>query len=202
MKTTLIIFGLLFVVSTAALADIRPPSRPTPKPSKDIDGKIYIDLRSDVKVPTLSIRREALKQLRAAIDEADDAENNVASLEGAPSQSLRTQTIASGLLFSLAFVFGGIWLFRNPGKISKGAVSAIAVVSIGFAAMVVFANSPPPRVVGLTTRIFDRSTKAFGYASGSVKIRILDRTPGVFTGRDDKDVILEIPDGGESRERE
>lgn len=202
MRTIIFPLLLITVFATAVFANVRPPSTPVPKQVKgEMTGRIYIDLRSDVKVPTLKIRREALKQLRAAIDEADDSQNAVASTGDLPGYS-RLQTIVGGALFSLAFVFGGVWLMRSKSTPSRLAMSLLVFAGFGLGAIVVFGNSPPPSVVGLTTRIFDKHTKTYGYAAGNLKIQVLDRKPGVFTGSDQDDVILEIPNGGEDKDAE
>ena len=201
MRAIFLLFVTFAISAASVFADIKPPMTPVPKPVDEMNGRIYVDLRSDVKMPTLKIRREVLQQLRAAIDEADDVQNG-AAVARSTSSITRTQTIVSGTLFSLALVFGGIWLFREKARSPRAAVSTVVLAVIGLGAVVVFANSPPPSMVGLTTRIFEKNTKAYGYASGRVKIQILDRQPGVFNGNDRDDVILEIPSGGEGKDSE
>src|SRR5688572_15786040 len=124
------IFGLLtaiMIFSIPVFADIRLPDAPkpkptaTPKPAGEKMGKMYISVRSNAKIATLKIRREMFNELRAAIDEAEGIQNPTAA--GAFFNITPTQTIASGMFLSLAFVFGGIWIFRAKDKSPKVAVS-------------------------------------------------------------------------------
>lgn len=189
MRTIVFLLVVFVLFSVTATGDVKPPS-PTPKPVDEMTGRMYIDLKSDAKVATLKIRREALHQLRAAIDEADDAHATAAV---SSTRLSRTQTIVSGTLFSLAFAFGGVWLFRHRG--TKIAMSVVVSAALGTGALFVFANTPPPTFISLTTNIFDKQTKQYGYAAGGVKIQVLDRVPGVYNSHDRDDVILEIPRG-------
>lgn len=178
--------ALVLLLSGAVRADVPVPQRKTaPAPNEEFSGRMVIHVRSGAKEPTLIIKRSALKQLRAAIDEAEGAgaaeepDANVFNFS-------RAQTVIGGALFSLAFLTGGVWAFRKPVKFSKIALSLMISAGLG-GAMLVSANAPPPEVVSLTSRIFDRSTKAYGHASGSVKIKITDETEGRY------DVVFEVP---------
>lgn len=189
MKKILFLLGILTLFSANAFADIRLPDTPKPTPAeKEITGKMYIRVKSDVKEPTLTIKQSTLKQLRAAIDEADDAQTLAENNEGRFNFT-RTQTIVSGLFFSLAFIFGGVWMFRAKGKSSKIAVSLIGLAVLSAGAGVAFANTPPSYVISLTSRIFDKSTYAYGWAEGNVKIKISDDNSQRY------DIKLEIPNG-------
>lgn len=181
---------LLVVLASYALADIRPGNRiikPKPSEEKEFSGKMYIRVKSDVKEPTLIVRRSSLSRLRAAIDEADDAEKLTLAENTGDFNFSRTQTIISGLFFSLAFIFGGVWMFRAKGKPSKLAMSLIGLAILSAGAGVVFANTPPPFAVELTSRIFSPTTYAYGWAEGDIKIKISDEDR-------EYDFVLQIPD--------
>lgn len=198
MKKILSSILLLLMSASFAFADISPGNskiKPKPKPTgaqepeKVISGKMYIRVRSDAKEPILTINRSTLNRLRAAIDEADDAQQQaLATSDERYFNFSRAQTIVSGLFFSLAFVFGGVWMFRAKGKSPKLAMSLIALAVLSASAGVAFANTPPSYVVSLTSRIFSQSTYAYGWAEGNIKIKIVD------DDSDRYDVSLQIPD--------
>ena len=100
MKRLIALTILSLVASTAAFADIaRPTNTPKPKPEKTWNGQMRIDTRStNVGIATLTISKDKLKQLRAALDEADTDDSNAAV---ASTDLGRTQTIVAGLLLSL-----------------------------------------------------------------------------------------------------
>ena len=108
MKKALFLFALTVIFSSFALADIRLPDTPTPKPPKSIDSTMTIRFDKKAKDATLVIPKAQLKQLRAELEQLDN-ETNTASNAG----FTRTQTIVSGLFMSLAMVFGGVWLTRS-----------------------------------------------------------------------------------------
>jgi len=154
-------------------------------------GKMYIDLRSDVKVPTLKIRREVLDSLRASLDQGTESDTAATTGFGVG----RLNTIVAGALLSLALVFAGFLVIRGSGRLAKLAVPLVIVAAGGLGALTMYANTPPPKFFKITTRIFDPNTKNYGYISDGVVIKVIDRTPCVFTGMDDKYVILEVPNG-------
>lgn len=197
MKKIFVLTACLFLFAGLAFADetIPPTPKPTAKTKKteEFPGKLYIRVRSEAKQPTLTVNRRTLKRLRAALDEADDSPNLAG---GAGFNFSRTQTVFGGLFFSLAFVTGGVWLFRAKEKPSKTAMSIVGLAVCGACAAVIFANTPPPSVVSLNSGIFDKSTRAYGWAEGDVKIRVSDDT------RDNSDFYLEIPKGGRDNDSE
>lgn len=200
MRKLLIFFAFITLFSTFALADIPPVKpKPTPKSSeeqgKEVRGKIFISLNNDKKEPVLTIKPGTLKQLRAAIDEADDARSETALASGNFNFS-RMQTIFSGTFLSFALILGGVWMFRRKEKASKLAVSLGALAVFGIGTALVFANTPPPNIVGLTSRIFNKDTKAYGYAKGDVKIVISDNKSERY------DIVLEIPKDGSDNNSE
>ena len=162
---------------------------PTPLPA-EYTANMGIYFNKDEKIPVLNIRRAALQKLMASGGDQLEVENT-ADLGASGPMITPLQTIISGGLFSLAFVFGGVWMFRSRGKsrVGAGAMVIIAITGIG---ATVFANSPPPRVVTITSRIFDRSTLAYGFAHNKVKIRIIeekDFTSG-YSNRSDVELIV------------
>lgn len=188
MKRTIMLFFAVAALAAVAFADEPSPIRPKPATPKSWDGSMVIRTRADVGIATLKINKNKLRELRAAIDQADDHENTAASV----ASFGRIQTVAAGLLLSLAVVMGGFVAFRRQ---SRTALSVAAVAAIGLSAVVVLANTPPPSVVGLTSRIFDKSTKAYGYAHGQIAIQINN-------DKDGEDVILEIPAAPEDKRSE
>jgi hypothetical protein len=188
MTRLIISITLLLVAVTAAFADIaRPTDTPKPKPEKMWNGQMRIDTRStNVGVATLTISKDKLKQLRAALDDADTDDSNSAAVSGGLS---RTQTIVAGLLLSLGLVIGGSVAFKKNSRSTRIAAS-IAIVSLGaLGAVAVFANVPPPRLTSLTSSIFDKNTKTYGYAEGQVVIKVVNNNPRYGS----PDVLLEVP---------
>lgn len=188
MKRLIILAILTLAVTTAAFADIaRPENTPKPKPEKTWNGQMRIDTRStNVGIATLTISKDKLKQLRAALDEAD-ADNSNAAV--ASTDLGRTQTIVAGLLLSLGLVIGGFVAFKKNARSVRVAAS-IAIVSIAaLGAAAVFANVPPPRLTSLTSGIFDSKTKVYGYAEGQVAIKVVNNNPRYGS----PDVLLEVP---------
>lgn len=186
------ILFLLFVTASFAFADIAPgraiPPKQNSSAEKVIPGKMFIRVKSDVKEPTLIVKRGSLSRLRAAIDEADDSDRQTLAENTGSSNFSRTQTIVSGLFFSLAFIFGGVWMFRSKGASSKFAAPIIVLAILSAGAGIVFANTPPPFAVELTSRIFSPTTYAYGWAEGDIKIKISDEDMRGY------DFRLEIPD--------
>ncbi|MBV9214563.1 MAG: hypothetical protein JO053_00160 [Acidobacteria bacterium] len=188
-----IFFCLLLTAlfSVSSLADIpRPTPAPKPAEAKGVPGQISIDLRSDAKVPTLKIRRELLDSLRASLDQ--NAENTTAAAIGFGTG--RGNTIIAGALLSVALVFAGFIAFRGGRRFAKVAAPLAIIAAVGFGALTLYANTPPPRFFKVTTRIFDPSVKNYGgHINDSLVIQVVDEKPGVYTGMDEREVILEVP---------
>jgi len=213
MKRIFLVLPLLTLISVNAFADI-PGGRRTPKPTPktviiteatpkptpepgakpklaEYNGTIRIyfsrEAGKDEDVPILEIRRSAVEKLLASNGEGVTLENLAEKTEGpgfTPSQ-----TIVSGTLFSLAFIFGGVWIFRSKGASKTGAGLVLGAV-LG-AGTVVLGNSPPDYVVKLTSRIFDKNTRAYGYAKNKVKIRLVEENEYASGVRND--VLLIVP---------
>jgi hypothetical protein len=213
MKRVFIFLTLLALFSINAFADIAGGHR-TPKPTPaatvvpvataqptpeagpqghlaEYNGTIRIyfsrEAGKDADVPVLEIRRSAVEKLMASNGEGLTMENLAENTGGSGISS--AQTIVSGTLFSLAFILGGVWIFRSGGR-SKTAAGIMLGVVLG-AGTVVLANSPPDYVVKLTSRIFDKNTRAYGYARNNVKIRLVDEKEYASSVRND--VLLIVP---------
>jgi len=211
MKTKLLIVIALLLLSVNAFADIANPNRtprptprvndvkmktaePTPAPGGKVvpaeyNGviRVYVDRSGKIDVPVLEVRRSAVERLMAANREGVSLE----TLAAAPAPGISaTQTIVSGTLFSLAFIVGGIWIFRSKGN-SKTAAGILLGVALG-AGTIALANSPPPSAVTLTSLIFNRSTLAYGYAKNKVKIKLVEEKEYIDGDARD-DVVLIVP---------
>jgi hypothetical protein len=213
MKKILFVLPLLALFSIDALADIAGGNRvpkptpqativpaataqPTPEPGAkphlaEYNGTIRIyfsrEKGKDDDVPVLEIRRSAVEKLLASNGEGVTLDNLAENTGG--TGFTQAQTIVSGTLFSLAFIFGGVWIFRSKGASKTGAGLVLGAV-LG-AGTVVLANSPPDYVVKLTSRIFDKNTRAYGYAKNKVKIRLVEENEYASGVRND--VLLIVP---------
>jgi len=176
MKRMFCLMLAVFAFANVSFADEAPP--PTPKKqtkNKSIDSFMQIRLDEKADEPVLKISKNQLKELRAQLDELDDASDNSAALGGVS----RTQTIVGGMFLSLAFVFGGV-LFarskRSDGKSSKIIAAGAVLILCGTAAAFVFANAgPPPQLRKISGHLFDK--KVFGFwkrAGGAIKIEIVE----------------------------
>jgi len=183
MKRTILLCVILAALSLAALADIRLPDKPSKVDKGQMDMHIKVDY--SVTEPTLYIRREALQNLRAALDEAEGITNTAAGFNIG-----RTQTIAGGMFLSLAFVFGGVWFARSGGKFSKPAAGALIACICGAASALVFANAGLPQANPINRNIFTKEFQDYSYARGKVKVIIDDA--GL-------DFRLVIPDRGRDK---
>lgn len=207
MKRTVFVLCALITLSVGASADIPNPGRsprPTPKSTvsttkieptpasgpkprlAEYEGVIRIYFDKTVDVPVLEIREGAMQRLLASNGESIDNE----TIAGASRGFSPTQTIVGGALFSLAFIVGGIWIFRSKGS-SKTAAGMLLGVALGGGTMV-FANAPPDYVVTLTSRVFKSSTTMYGYAKNKVKIRVVEEKEYI-NGDARDDVVLRVP---------
>lgn len=215
MKRSVFVLCAVVGLSVSVFADIPGPNKkprptpnstvstmkvePTPAPGLvgrlgEYNGEIRLYFDKKVDVPVLEIRRSAVEKLIASNGDVLDSET-LAALS-APSGG-NTQTIVSGVLFSLAFIVGGIWIFRSKGS-SKTAAGMLLGVALGAGTMVL-ANSPPPSLVTLTSRIFNNGTTVYGYARNKVKIRLIEEKEYINGDRSD-DVVLIVPQEKNGRE--
>jgi hypothetical protein len=169
MKKILSLCLTLGLLSIAVDAN-EPPPNPTPKPkaNKSIETNLRVEIRRDAKEAKLLIPKSQLKQLRAELEELDDSDNT-ASLG-----FTQTQTIVSGLFFSLAFIFGGVWLARSrkiDTKASKTLVIGGVLFLSGAVATIVYANAgPPPEARSLTNKFFSPGVNIYKFGSGKIKL--------------------------------
>ena len=132
-----------------------------------------IKMDSDIKVATLRVPKDKLKQLSAELDQlADESDDTTAKIS--PGMT-RTQTIVSGIFLSLALVFGGMWFVRS-GKAGTSTGKALVILAmiagVGSAATFVYGNvGPPPSLRNITSELFDRKAFLF-YSSASGKVNI------------------------------
>jgi len=178
-RTFLITAALVFAVSSsfANIARPDPPKTPKPKPSTSIITTMDIRLDSDAKEARLIIPKSQLKQLRAQLDDMDDADDNTAAVT-TPSFS-RTQTIMSGAFLSLAIVFGGMWFARSgkaASKTVKTLIIATTIAGIASAATFVYANAgPPDEARSITGKMFSQAVHIYGFGWGQVKLETSDK---------------------------
>jgi hypothetical protein len=81
----------------------------------------------------------------------------------------------SGLLLSLAFVFGGIWLTRSNfgSRTVKGAVAGAATFAILSGATFCLANAgPPDEARSITGKMFSQAVHVYGFGWGQVRLEI------------------------------
>jgi hypothetical protein len=211
MKNTLFVSLCIAVFAVTGFADIPGPRKspkptpqtvvvntktpdPTPAPGPkgslaEYNGiiRVVFDRTGKLDVPVLEVRQSAVEKLLASNHEDGVIENMAA----APARAFSpTQTIVSGTLFSVAFIVGGIWIFRSKGT-SKTAAGVLLGAALG-AGTIVLANSPPPSVVTLTSRVFNKNTTVYGYAKNKVKIKLVEEREYI-NGDARDDVVLIVP---------
>jgi hypothetical protein len=167
MKKMILFLAIIAGLVSTGLANIANPDLPGRK--KTIDTSLSIRLERDAKEARLVIPRSQLKQLRAELEQLDDATDNTTAgtFQG-------TQTIVSGALLSLAFVFGGMWFFRSGSHNTK-AVAASALLLMCSVATLVYANAgPPPEARSITGKMFSQSVHYYKTGWGKIKLEVSD----------------------------
>lgn len=183
MKTTVTILVFLWVLASAAFADIRPPQpKPTPAPADATEVGVSMSVSRWEKEGTLVISKSGLEKLNAAA-KAKWGEKAVAAVE-APSR-FSAQTLVGGLFISLAFVFGGIFLARSKGQISKTTVAVLLLAMAGISATIVTGNVPPPKRIGLDSGIINAVKMNDSVAVGKMKLLLVD-----YESREDVMLVL------------
>ena len=169
---------LLFVISILALnvfADIAAPSpKPTPKKGKEIDTYLSIRLGEQYKEAKLLIPRKQLKQLRAELEQLDNGEDDTASISESGSKGM--QNVVAGVFLSLAFVFGGVWMFRSKAAKNTKIAGALLLVSLsGATVSFVFANAgPPAEARSITSKMFSKALSYYNFGGGKIKLVVVD----------------------------
>jgi hypothetical protein len=139
---------------------------------KSIDTSLSIRLDSDASEARLIIPRDQIQQLRAELEQIDADSNNAAATAGSFT---RVQTVVSGTLLSLAFVFGGLWFVRSGSRNSKAAVAAVLMLTIGSIATLVYGNAgPPPEARSITGKMFAPGVHMYKSGWGAIKLEVSD----------------------------
>jgi hypothetical protein len=192
MKKLFCLFALTALFSAVAMADIIPPNAPKPTP-KGKQVELLVDVSNEVSEPTLVIKKSSTKLLRAALDEAEGLENNLAQTESArPHFTASTQTVVGGMFLTFAFVFGGVWLMRSK-KPSKTVVGLFLIGILGGATILVTANIAPPQNVGINKNMLSEElgNRSRNFAKGKVRVKIVNGNAA------DSDIKLLIPNNEE-----
>lgn len=179
---------LIVVLSILALADIRPPDTPK-QPPKGKQVELFVDVTTEVTEPTLVIKKSSTKLLRAALDEAEGIESNLAQTESTqPNFTASAQIVGGGMFLTLAFVFAGIWLVRSK-KPSKTVIGLFLVGIFVTGSVLVFANIAPPRIFGIGKNMLSQEFQSRSGASarGKVRVKIVNGNAA------DSDIKLLIP---------
>lgn len=178
MKKLLFLSIFTVIFSISAFADIRLPDNIKPSPtatpkSKTKSQKMQMSIRVNPNVdePTLKIPRSVIKDLRAQLDEIDGGSSNVAQASGIS----KTQTLMSGLFFSAALIFGGVWMFRGKSlaKNQKVVAGLLVFAFLGASVYTVSANVAPPPLQGLKADLFsDKMRNSIRGATGTINVEI------------------------------
>jgi hypothetical protein len=194
MKRLFSLFAVTAIFSIVAIADIRPPDAPKPAP-KGKQVEILVDVTTEVTEPTLVIKKSSSKLLRAALDEAEGIENNLAQNETVePRSTVSTQTVIGGMFLALAFVLGGVWLARS--KPSKTVIGLFLIGIFAAGTVLVFANIAPPRRFGIDKFMLSQEfqSRSGATARGKVRVKIINDSDSVSP-----DLKLLIPTGSEDK---
>lgn len=174
MKKWIVSLLVLMSLASFAFADIPKPDKPT-KGSKSLDTILYIKIDGQAKDAKLIIPRSQIQQLRAELDAVDGGNNATAAIT-----FTSIQTIISGVLLSLAFLFGGLWLARSGRKHTKAVAAAVVVLTVGSIATFVYGNiGPPSEARSITGKMFTQAVHMYKQGSGKIKLEVSDdaRTP-------------------------
>ena len=171
MKRIVLAVAVVLCSLPAALADI--PNPDSKKSSRSLDTSLLIRIDSEAKEARLIIPRSQVKQLRAELETFDGGAGD--STAAAAAQFTRMQTLVSGVLLSLAFVFGGLWFVRFSPKNSKAIVAAAIVLTSGSIATLVYGNAgPPPAAREINGKMFTRDVHMYKQGSGKIKLEVSD----------------------------
>lgn len=174
-KPLMIAAMLLMAFSTAVFADIAPPTTPKPKPTpktKEIDSYLEIKLNENFKEAKLLIPRSQLKQLRAELEQLENGEDTNAAVTDSGTGFRNAQNVFAGGFMSLAFLFGGVWLFRSKAAKNVKVAGALVLISLsGAAATYVYANAgPPPEARTITSKSFSKGFSYYNFGGGKIKL--------------------------------
>ena len=169
MRRTVLFFALMISLASSALADIPRPDKPK-NPVNSIDTSLSIRIDREAKEARLIIPRDQIVQLRAQLDQIDGGENSAVV-----TSFSSTQTIISGTLLSLAFVFGGMWFVRSGHRNSKAVVATAILLTCGSIATLVYGNAgPPSEARSITGKMFTQSVHMYKAGWGAIKLEVSD----------------------------
>ncbi|REJ75609.1 MAG: hypothetical protein DWQ47_09060 [Acidobacteria bacterium] len=155
MKKFVILFSLLLSVSAAAFADELPP----PKNTDPVAGTLTIVLDKEAKEPKLLISQITLEELYNGSESA-----------GLASVS-RTQALFGGLLLSISFVIGGVWLARR--RVRSAGVAAGLIFTFATGTVLISANVGPPAAYrSINSGLFSEGMQNQKYAGGPIKVQV------------------------------
>ena len=183
MKKLTLLFAFVMLLTTAAVADVRLPDTPKPTPSpktevKAMQRNLTIRITPNVEETTLEIPKDAIKGLRAAMENIDN--NGIANAGTTGGFNITpTQTLMSGLFLSLALTVGGVWFFKSKpvGNAPKIAAGLLAAMFFGGCATLIFANAPPPPIKGINADLFAGKLQSnWSGANGSIKVVVVERS--------------------------
>ena len=171
MKKTFLTVALVLLVVSASMANIADPR--VSGRSKSLNTTLSISIDKDAREAKLIIPRSQLQQLRAELEQLDNGTgDNVAST----STMTRTQTIVSGFLLSLAFVFGGMWFVRSGSQNSKAIVTAAILLTFGSIANLVYGNAgPPSEARSINGKMFSEAVHMYKHGFGKIKLEVSDK---------------------------
>jgi hypothetical protein len=188
MRRTLLLFAVVLLLTSLTFGDVPNPDKPK-KPAKSIDTALLIRLDRDAREARLIIPRDQIKQLRAELEQIDNGSDNTAATTGVFTH---TQTIVSGALLSLAFVFGGLWLVRSGRQSSKTIVTAAVLLTLGSIATLVYGNAgPPPEARSITGKMFTDAVHVYKSGWGAIKLEVSD------TARNPELIVPDTPKAGD-----
>ena len=170
MKRVILLVVVISAAVSTGVANIANPDLPGKR--KSIDTTLFISLDRKAGHARLIIPRSQIKQLRAELEQLDGGADDTATAGSAVS---RTQTIVSGGLLSLAFVFGGMWFVRSGAQNSKGVVAAAVILTVGSVATFVYGNAgPPPEARSINGKMFSDAVHMYKQGSGRIKLEVSD----------------------------
>ncbi|MGH9966669.1 MAG: hypothetical protein ACREBG_02385 [Pyrinomonadaceae bacterium] len=178
MNRTLIFFAIsliLLVGSSAVLADLAPPPKPSPQQGKFVlNTGLEVVPDANVTYARLQIPQASLQELRTALANAGEAD-----VAGPRIAHGSTRTIVAGVFLFLSLSFGGVWLARASQSRSQKVVAAMILTAavFGAATIITRANAGPPPTY--LWRNLPQNLGAGRATQGPVKIEIVAEDNGI-----------------------
>lgn len=188
------ILVFIFGIAATSFADIKPPVKPAPTAARADATQVGVSISVSrwEKDGTLVITKSGLEKLNAAA-KAKWGGAGIAEAEISPRFS--TQTIVGGMFLSLAFVFGGVWLARSKGQVSKPALGVMVLSMVGMGATLVIGNVPPPKRIALDSGIIEAGKLNNSIAAGKMKLLLVD-----YESKEDVMMVLGNKEAGSGDE--